>query len=65
MLHVAKKKFGLRVLAAHFDNTYNSRIAVENIDCVLEKLDIDLFTHVVDNINIKIYKSFLKPQFLK
>ena len=61
MLHVAKKKFGLRVLAAHFDNTYNSRIAVENIDCVLEKLDIDLYTHVVDNIQYqKIYKSFFK-----
>src|SRR5687768_9312595 len=30
MLHMAKNVFGLRVLAAHFDNTYNSRIAVEN-----------------------------------
>ena len=61
MLHVAKNKFGLRVLAAHFDNTYNSRIAVENIDAVLEKLDIDLYTHVVDNIQYqKIYKSFFK-----
>lgn len=61
MLHLAKKKFGLRVLAAHFDNTYNSRIAVENIDTVLEKLDIDLYTHVVDNIQYqKIYKSFFK-----
>ena len=61
MLHVAKKKYGLRVLAAHFDNTYNSRIAVENIDCILEKLDIDLYTHVVDNIRYqKIYKSFFK-----
>ena len=61
MLHFAKKKFGLRVLAAHFDNTYNSRIAVENIDTVLEKLDIDLYTHVVDNIQYqKIYKSFFK-----
>ena len=61
MLHFAKKKFGLRVLAAHFDNTYNSRIAVENIDNLLEKLGIDLYTHVVDNIQYqKIYKSFFK-----
>ena len=61
MLHLAKNKYGLRVLAAHFDNTYNSRIAVENIDAVLEKLDIDLYTHVVDNIQFqKIYKSFFK-----
>src|SRR6185295_13972919 len=48
MLHFAKKEFGLRVLASHFDNTYNSRIAVENIDIVLDKLNIDLYTHVVD-----------------
>ena len=61
MVHLAKKEFGLRVLAAHFDNTYNSRIAVENIDNVLDKLDIDLYTHVVDNIQYqKILKSFLK-----
>ena len=59
MLHLAKEKFGLRVLAAHFDNTYNSKIAVENIQCVLEKLDIDLYTHVVDNDEYqRIYKSF-------
>jgi len=59
MLHFAKKEFGLRVLASHFDNTYNSRIAVENIDVVLEKLDIDLYTHVVDNEEYqRIYKSF-------
>ena len=61
MLHFAKKEFGLRVLASHFDNTYNSRIAVENIDIMLEKLDIDLFTHVVDNEEYqRIYKSFFK-----
>ncbi|MEJ7760617.1 MAG: N-acetyl sugar amidotransferase [Gemmatimonadaceae bacterium] len=59
MLHLAKKEFGLRVLAAHFDNTYNSRIAVENIQRMLEALDIDLYTHVVDNAELqRIYRSF-------
>lgn len=59
MLHFAKKEYGLRVLASHFDNTYNSRIAVENIDIVLDKLGIDLYTHVVDNEEYqRIYKSF-------
>lgn len=59
MLHLAKKEFGLRVLASHFDNTYNSRIAVENIDIVLDKLNIDLYTHVVDNEEYqRIFKSF-------
>ncbi|MEP6601138.1 MAG: N-acetyl sugar amidotransferase [Nitrospirota bacterium] len=60
LLHLAKKEFGLRVLAAHFDNTYNSRIAVENIQRMLEALDIDLYTHVVDNAEYqRIYRSFL------
>ena len=31
MLHVAKKELGLRPLAVHFDNTWDSMIAVENI----------------------------------
>lgn len=49
LLHLAKKELGLRPLAVHFDNTWNSKIAVENIQKMLEKLDIDLYTHVVDN----------------
>lgn len=61
MLHLAKKEYGLRPLAVHFDNTWNSTIAVENIQVVLEKLDIDLYTHVVDNREIcDLMKSFLK-----
>jgi N-acetyl sugar amidotransferase len=67
MLHLAKNVYGLRVLAAHFDNTYNSKIAVENIKIVLDKLGIDLFTHVVDNKEFEnIQKSLLKasvPEF--
>lgn len=60
LLHIAKE-FGLRPLAAHFDNTWNSRIAVENIECVLKKLDIDLFTHVVDAEEFDdVMHSFLK-----
>ncbi len=43
------KKFGLRPLAAHFDNTWNSSISADNIKKVLKKLNVDLFTHVVDN----------------
>lgn len=60
MLHLAKNVYGLRVLAAHFDNTYNSKIAVENIKVVLDKLNIDLFTYVVDNKEFEnIQKSLL------
>jgi len=42
------KELGLRVLAVHFDNGWNSELAVKNIESVLTKLDIDLFTFVVD-----------------
>lgn len=42
------KRHGLRPLAVHFDNGWNSELAVENIERVLKALDIDLYTHVVD-----------------
>ncbi len=59
MVHLAREEFGLRVLAAHFDNTYNSRIAAENIKTVLDALDVDLFTHVVDTAEMqRVFKSF-------
>jgi N-acetyl sugar amidotransferase len=61
MLHLAKNVYGLRVLAAHFDNTFNSKIAVENIEVMVKKLDIDLYTHVVDNLEYQgIMRSFFK-----
>ena len=61
MLHLAKREFGLRPLAVHFDNTWNSMIAVKNIRAMLDRLDIDLYTHVVDNSEIcDLMKSFLK-----
>ena len=51
----------LRPLAAHFDNTWNSKIAVENIKNITDKLQIDLFTYVVDNEEFSdIFKSFMK-----
>ena len=54
-------EYGLRLLAVHFDNTWNSTIATENINNVLDKLGIDLFTIVVDNKEYDdIYRSFLK-----
>jgi N-acetyl sugar amidotransferase len=55
------KKYGLRPLAVHFDNTWNSTIATENIKNVLKKLDVDLFTLVADNKEYDdIYRSFMK-----
>jgi len=40
---------GLRPLAVHYDNTWNTAIATENIRKVLTKLKVDLFTHVINN----------------
>lgn len=42
------KQMGLRPLAIHLDNGWNSELAVKNIERVLTKLDIDLYTHVID-----------------
>ncbi len=43
------KKWGLRPLAVHYDNTWNSAIATMNIHKVLSGLGVDLYTHVVAN----------------
>lgn len=42
------KKLGLKPLAVHFDNGWNSELAVKNIEQVLNRLGIDLFTYVID-----------------
>jgi N-acetyl sugar amidotransferase len=58
LIYLAKQN-GLRPLAVHYDNTWNSAIATMNIQRVLSKLDIDLYTHVVDNKEIDdIFRSF-------
>src|SRR3990167_1292129 len=54
-------KLGLRPLAVHFDNGWNSEIAVTNIKRAASKLDVDLETYVVDWEEFKdLQKSFLK-----
>ena len=58
MIYWAVKK-GLRPLAVHYDNTWNTSIATENIRKVLGKLNVDLFTYVIDNNESDdIFKSF-------
>lgn len=42
------RKLGLRALAVHFDNGWNSELAVQNIEQALRRLEIPLHTHVVD-----------------
>lgn len=60
MLYKATE-YGLRPLAVHYDNTWNSAIATENIRKVTKTLGVDLYTHVVNNKEIDdIFKSFFK-----
>lgn len=42
------KELGLRVLAVHCDNGWNSELAVKNIENIVNRLGIDLFTYVID-----------------
>jgi N-acetyl sugar amidotransferase len=42
------KQLGLRPLALHLDNGWDSDVAVRNIHNIVRKLDIDLETHVLD-----------------
>ena len=53
------KTWGLRPLAVHYDNTWNTAISTQNIRKVLKALDVDLYTHVVDNKEADdIFRSF-------
>ena len=55
------KKLGLRPLAVHLDNGWDSELAVKNIEETLKRLDIDLYTEVLDWEEFKdIQISFLK-----
>lgn len=47
-LALQAKKLGLRPLIVHFDNGWNSAIAVKNIEQIIHKLGFDLYTLVVD-----------------
>ena len=51
---------GLNPLAVHFDNTWNSAIATMNINRMVKKLKVDLFTVVVNNKEYDdIYRAFM------
>lgn len=55
------KKLGFRPLAVHFDNGWNTDEAVTNIKNITSKLNVDLFTYVVDWEEFKdLQISFLK-----
>ncbi|HTN46481.1 MAG TPA: N-acetyl sugar amidotransferase [Flavipsychrobacter sp.] len=55
------KKLGLKPLAVHFDNGWNSELAVMNIENIVQKLNFDLFTYVINWEEFKdLQLSYLK-----
>lgn len=48
MLHLAVREFGLRPLVFHVDGGWNSELAVHNIQMLIDKLGLDLYTEVID-----------------
>lgn len=45
---VEVKRLGLRPLAVHMDNGWNSELAQNNISNLVQTLGVDLYTHVID-----------------
>lgn len=55
------KQLGLRPLAVHFDNGWNSELSVMNIENIVSKLGLDLFTNVINWEEFKdLQLSYLK-----
>lgn len=61
--YVAKEKFGLRPLMFHCDAGWNSDLGVSNIQKIIEGLDLDLVTDVINWEEMKdLQRSFFKAQ---
>ncbi len=59
--YIVKKKLGLRPLAITVNNGWNSELAEKNIENLVKKLNIDLYTHVLNWEEFKdVQLSFLK-----
>lgn len=46
--YLVARRFGLRALAVHLDNGWNTELAVDNVERLVKALGIDLSTHVLD-----------------
>ena len=61
LTHLAKEEFGLRPLVFHVDAGWNSQEAVNNIEKLVDALDLDLYTEVIDWEEMKdLQLSFFK-----
>ncbi|QDQ25723.1 N-acetyl sugar amidotransferase [Chitinimonas arctica] len=58
-------QLGLKPLAVHFDNGWNSELAVKNIERMVKKLNLDLITYVIDWEEFRdIQRSFFKANVI-
>jgi N-acetyl sugar amidotransferase len=58
-------QYGLRPLAVHLDNGWNSELASHNITRLVESLGVELYTHVIDwEENRDLQLSFFKANVL-
>lgn len=48
LTYIAKEKLGLRPLVFHVDAGWNSQVAVNNIEKLVDKLGLDLYTEVIN-----------------
>ncbi|MGG9972112.1 N-acetyl sugar amidotransferase [Ferruginibacter sp. SUN002] len=56
---------GLRVLCVHFDNGWNSELAVQNIENIVSKCGFQLYTYVIDWNEFKdIQRSYFKANVI-
>lgn len=61
LLYIMKEKYGLRPLVFHVDAGWNSQIAVNNIEKLIDGLGLDLYTEVINWEEIKdLQLSFIK-----
>ena len=61
LVYLAKEKLQLRPLVFHVDAGWNSQQAVNNIENIVEKLELDLYTEVIDWEEMKdLQLSFFK-----
>lgn len=61
LLYVVAEEYGLRPLVFHVDTGWNSQIAANNIEKLIEGLNLDLFTEVIDWEEMKdLQVSYLK-----
>lgn len=61
LVYLAKEKLGLRPLVFHVDAGWNSQEAVNNIENIVDRLGLDLYTEVIDWEEMKdLQLSFIK-----